>query len=162
MCKYSISGGIGRQMNLQTRKSCGFDSFYSCRDPDIFLAGFDRRSKMHRQVGGPGPRHASRTCLTYVAPDNILRGVCSHVNSQYFNKPAWTELLPPPLPSPHQKPYTLLVSMDDLLITSIWDVSSKHRDSLSDNVTSSIATKRLADSQTSRRRLFPCISISVL
>ncbi|KAG9308604.1 hypothetical protein JVU11DRAFT_11711 [Chiua virens] len=39
----------------------------------------------------------------------------------YFNKPAWTELLPPPLPSPHQKPYTLLVSMDDLLITSIWD-----------------------------------------
>ncbi|KAG8220556.1 HAD-like domain-containing protein [Butyriboletus roseoflavus] len=39
----------------------------------------------------------------------------------YFNKPAWTELLPPPLPSPHQKPYTLLVSMDDLLITSTWD-----------------------------------------
>ncbi|KIJ63478.1 hypothetical protein HYDPIDRAFT_175883 [Hydnomerulius pinastri MD-312] len=39
----------------------------------------------------------------------------------YFNKPAWTELLPPPLPAPHQKPYTLLLSMDDLLITSIWD-----------------------------------------
>ncbi|KAI9569145.1 HAD-like domain-containing protein [Boletus coccyginus] len=39
----------------------------------------------------------------------------------YFNKPAWTELLPPPLPSPHQKPYTLLVSMDDLLVTSTWD-----------------------------------------
>ncbi|OAX40299.1 HAD-like protein [Rhizopogon vinicolor AM-OR11-026] len=39
----------------------------------------------------------------------------------YFNKPQWTELLPPPLPAPHQKPYTLLVSMDDLLITSTWD-----------------------------------------
>ncbi|KAG6382185.1 HAD-like domain-containing protein [Boletus reticuloceps] len=39
----------------------------------------------------------------------------------YFNKPAWTELLPPPLPSPYQKPYTSLVSMDDLLITSTWD-----------------------------------------
>ena len=42
---------------------------------------------------------------------------------QYFNKPAWTELLPPPLPGPHQKPYTLVVSLDDLLITSTWDVS---------------------------------------
>ncbi|EGO00630.1 hypothetical protein SERLA73DRAFT_178488 [Serpula lacrymans var. lacrymans S7.3] len=39
----------------------------------------------------------------------------------YFNKPIWTELLPPPLPAPHQKPYTLLLSMDDLLITSTWD-----------------------------------------
>ncbi|KAH7929536.1 HAD-like protein [Leucogyrophana mollusca] len=39
----------------------------------------------------------------------------------YFNKPIWTELLPPPLPAPHGKPYTLLVSMDDLLVTSTWD-----------------------------------------
>jgi import inner membrane translocase subunit TIM50 len=39
----------------------------------------------------------------------------------YLNKPAWTELLPPPLPAPMQKPYTLLLSMDDLLITSTWD-----------------------------------------
>ncbi|KAH7885179.1 HAD-like domain-containing protein [Phlebopus sp. FC_14] len=45
----------------------------------------------------------------------------------YFNKPAWTELLPPPLPAPHQKPYTLLLSMDDLLITSIWDRQSGWR-----------------------------------
>ncbi|KAG8925278.1 mitochondrial inner membrane protein required for protein import [Tulasnella sp. 418] len=35
----------------------------------------------------------------------------------YFNKPAWNELLPP---GPH-KPYTLLISLDDLLITSTWD-----------------------------------------
>jgi len=28
---------------------------------------------------------------------------------------------PPPLPEPHQKPYTLLLSLDDLLVTSKWD-----------------------------------------
>lgn len=39
----------------------------------------------------------------------------------YFNKPAWPELLPPPYPAPHQKPYTLLISIDDLLVTSTWD-----------------------------------------
>jgi len=39
----------------------------------------------------------------------------------YFNKPAWTELLPPAYPPPHQKPYTLLISVDDLLVTSTWD-----------------------------------------
>ncbi|KAF8058619.1 HAD-like protein [Lyophyllum atratum] len=39
----------------------------------------------------------------------------------YFNKPAWPELLPPAYPPPHQKPYTLLISIDDLLVTSTWD-----------------------------------------
>ncbi|KAB5591275.1 Mitochondrial import inner membrane translocase [Ceratobasidium theobromae] len=39
----------------------------------------------------------------------------------YFNKPAWPELLPPPLPPPHQRPYTLVISLDDLLVTSTWD-----------------------------------------
>ncbi|CAE6483569.1 hypothetical protein ACGC1H_005278 [Rhizoctonia solani] len=39
----------------------------------------------------------------------------------YFNKPAWSELLPPPLPPPHQRPYTLVISLDDLLVTSTWD-----------------------------------------
>ncbi|KAG9121113.1 mitochondrial inner membrane protein required for protein import [Ceratobasidium sp. 392] len=39
----------------------------------------------------------------------------------HFNKPAWSELLPPPLPPPHQRPLTLLISLDDLLITSTWD-----------------------------------------
>ncbi|KAF9783789.1 HAD-like protein [Thelephora terrestris] len=38
-----------------------------------------------------------------------------------FTKPIWTELLPPPLPAPHQKPYTLVLSLDDLLVTSTWD-----------------------------------------
>lgn len=39
----------------------------------------------------------------------------------YFSKPIWKELLPPMLPPPHQKPYTLLLSLDDLLVTSTWD-----------------------------------------
>ncbi|KZV78511.1 HAD-like protein [Exidia glandulosa HHB12029] len=38
-----------------------------------------------------------------------------------FREPAWEELLPPPMPPPHQKPYTLLLSVDDLLVTSTWD-----------------------------------------
>ena len=41
---------------------------------------------------------------------------------QYFSKPTWEELLPPAVP-PFQKPYTLLLSIDDLLVTSTWDVS---------------------------------------
>ncbi|OCH93529.1 HAD-like protein [Obba rivulosa] len=39
----------------------------------------------------------------------------------FFTEPTWPELLPPPLRPPHQKPYTLLVSVDDLLVTSTWD-----------------------------------------
>ncbi|TDL22925.1 HAD-like protein [Rickenella mellea] len=38
----------------------------------------------------------------------------------FFSKPQWQELLPPPVP-PFQKPYTLLLSIDDLLVTSTWD-----------------------------------------
>ncbi|KAK2464401.1 hypothetical protein APHAL10511_003549 [Amanita phalloides] len=39
----------------------------------------------------------------------------------FFSEPVWPELLPPPLPPPYHKPYTLLVSIDDLLVTSTWD-----------------------------------------
>ncbi|EJD08232.1 HAD-like protein [Fomitiporia mediterranea MF3/22] len=38
----------------------------------------------------------------------------------FFSKPTWDELLPPAVP-PLQKPYTLLLSIDDLLVTSTWD-----------------------------------------
>lgn len=43
---------------------------------------------------------------------------------QYLNKPAWEPLIPPPLPEPHFRPYTLVVDLDDLLVHSSWDVSS--------------------------------------
>lgn len=43
--------------------------------------------------------------------------------ADYFNKPAWEPLLPEPGAPPHQKPYTLVLSLDDLLIHSGWDVS---------------------------------------
>lgn len=38
-----------------------------------------------------------------------------------FSKPVWRELLPPPYPPPQGKPYTLLLEIDDLLVTSTWD-----------------------------------------
>ncbi|EGG08043.1 uncharacterized protein MELLADRAFT_47924 [Melampsora larici-populina 98AG31] len=38
----------------------------------------------------------------------------------YFNKPAWNPILPPPLPEPHGRPYTLLVDLDDMLVHSGW------------------------------------------
>lgn len=38
----------------------------------------------------------------------------------FLNKPAWDPLLPPPLPPTHQRPYTLLIELDDLLVHSEW------------------------------------------
>lgn len=39
----------------------------------------------------------------------------------FFTEPIWPELLPGPHPAIPQKPYTLLISIDDLLVTSTWD-----------------------------------------
>lgn len=38
-----------------------------------------------------------------------------------FSKPALQKLLPDPLPPTHQRPYTLLVDLDDLLVHHSWD-----------------------------------------
>ncbi|PCH35686.1 HAD-like protein [Wolfiporia cocos MD-104 SS10] len=38
-----------------------------------------------------------------------------------FTEPLWSELLPPQHPALGQKRYTLLISIDDLLVTSTWD-----------------------------------------
>ncbi|KAG7562868.1 hypothetical protein FFLO_01697 [Filobasidium floriforme] len=38
-----------------------------------------------------------------------------------FNKPAFEKLLPDPLPAPHQRSYTLLVDLEDMLVHSAWD-----------------------------------------
>ncbi|PWN26560.1 NIF-domain-containing protein [Jaminaea rosea] len=37
-----------------------------------------------------------------------------------FNAPVWEKLLPDPLPDPYQRPYTLVVDLDDLLVHSHW------------------------------------------
>lgn len=39
-----------------------------------------------------------------------------------FDKPAWEKLLPDLLPEEYQRPYTLVISIDDLLVGSTWDV----------------------------------------
>lgn len=38
-----------------------------------------------------------------------------------FNKPAFKTLLPDPLPPPHQRPYTLVIDLEGLLVSSSWD-----------------------------------------
>ncbi|KAK9470008.1 HAD-like domain-containing protein [Dipodascopsis tothii] len=39
---------------------------------------------------------------------------------EYYHEPAFDELLPPPVPEPYQRPYTLVLGLDDLLIHSEW------------------------------------------
>ncbi|KAL7420371.1 mitochondrial inner membrane protein required for protein import [Cryptotrichosporon argae] len=46
---------------------------------------------------------------------------------QIFSKPAFEKLLPDPLPPPHQRPYTLLVDLEGLLVHSSWDRQSGWR-----------------------------------
>ncbi|BGP37325.1 mitochondrial inner membrane protein required for protein import [Rhodotorula kratochvilovae] len=40
----------------------------------------------------------------------------------YLNKPAWDPLLPPPLPEPHYRPYTLVIDLEDMLTHDNWDI----------------------------------------
>ncbi|KAI0000993.1 HAD-like domain-containing protein [Russula vinacea] len=65
----------------------------------------------------------SRRSRGEAVPDSRWGRTASRFSSMfdYFSKPIWKELLPPMLPPPHQKPYTLLLSIDDLLVTSTWD-----------------------------------------
>ncbi|KAI0250027.1 HAD-like protein [Lactifluus subvellereus] len=65
----------------------------------------------------------SRKLRGEAVPDSRWGRTTSRFSSMfdYFSKPIWQELLPPMLPPPHQKPYTLLLSIDDLLVTSTWD-----------------------------------------
>ncbi|TFY83222.1 hypothetical protein EWM64_g784 [Hericium alpestre] len=57
------------------------------------------------------------------APNSRLGRTKERFTSMFdlFSKPQWEELLPPMMPAPYQKPLTLLVSLDDLLVTSTWD-----------------------------------------
>ncbi|GAA5982628.1 hypothetical protein JCM11641_002605 [Rhodosporidiobolus odoratus] len=40
----------------------------------------------------------------------------------YLNKPAWDPLLPPPLPEPHYRPYTLVIDLNEMLTYEKWDL----------------------------------------
>ncbi|GAA5998163.1 protein translocase subunit TIM50 [Rhodotorula paludigena] len=46
--------------------------------------------------------------------------VADHMD--YLNKPAWDPLLPPPLPEPHYRPYTLVIDLEDMLTHDKWDL----------------------------------------
>lgn len=72
--------------------------------------------------------------------------------------------MPPPLPPPHQRPMTLLIPLDDFLVTSTWDVRYRiyHYIYRIDTDLQLIATKWLAYGQTTWRGLFPRISLSIL
>ena len=86
----------------------------NCRSVDVGDCPFD-------QVGTNGRESRRRVrCMLFQALARIPHFSLSLF--KLFTKPIWTELLPPPLPEPHQKPYTLLLSLDDLLVTSTWDV----------------------------------------
>lgn len=56
------------------------------------------------------------------ASNNFLGRVQMRLRTMYtsLQAPAWEKLLPDPLPFPYQRPYTLILDLDDLLIHSEW------------------------------------------
>ena len=77
-----------------------------------------------------------------------------------FDKPIWEKLLPDPLPEGYQRPYTLVLSIDDLLVASTWDVSDPLCEIYHTDIQT--ATTRLAHGQASRRGLFPLLPLPIL
>lgn len=86
---------------------------------------------------------------------------------QYINNPVTTELLPPRVqqhPQAPHKPYTLLISLDDLLITSTWDVSLPFGCLFPGSILLSAYTAptRLEDREATWSGLFPSLYITIL
>lgn len=54
--------------------------------------------------------------------DSALGRIKLRLKAMYddFNAPVWEKLLPDPLPFPYQRPYTLVVDLDELLVHSHW------------------------------------------
>lgn len=74
-------------------------------------------------LGQPGPNTPDDSNL----PGNPI---IKHVKRAWFNathfwtsfkEPISAKLLPDPLPDPYQPPYTLVISLDDLLVHSVWE-----------------------------------------
>lgn len=84
------------------------------------------------------------------------------MSGQIFTKPIWNELLPPPLPEPHQKPYTLLLSLDDLLVTSTWDVSILDVVIVERGLIVCLEAIWMADCEKARGGLLPGVLVAVL
>ncbi|WVW81240.1 hypothetical protein I302_103231 [Kwoniella bestiolae CBS 10118] len=58
--------------------------------------------------------------------EGIVTRITNNISEMfdYFNKPAFKTLLPDPLPPPHQRPYTLVIDLEGLLVHSSWDRAS--------------------------------------
>ncbi|CAO1615137.1 unnamed protein product [Parajaminaea phylloscopi] len=56
------------------------------------------------------------------AGESALGRIKLRIKAMYedYNAPVWEKLLPDPLPFPYNRPYTLVVDLDDLLVHSNW------------------------------------------
>ncbi|RUS24635.1 hypothetical protein BC938DRAFT_473292 [Jimgerdemannia flammicorona] len=43
-----------------------------------------------------------------------------------LTNPIWDKILPEPLPDPYQRPFTLVINLDETLIYSTWDVRMRY------------------------------------
>lgn len=121
---------------------------------------------MLQRIDGTEQKDATVICLMCVLTFSHFSGSYSRFRMQYFNNPITTELLPPRVqqhPQAPLKPYTLLISLDDLLITSTWDVSLFGSRFASVPYSSlHAASARLEDRQATWSGLFPSLYITVL
>lgn len=91
----------------------------------LFIQYDYRNRKKHQPLDGGVLPPVLVVSSMYVYPYIETIPLKVHHTLQFFTEPIWPELLPPPLPNGMQKPYTLLVSVDDLLVTSTWDVRNQ-------------------------------------
>lgn len=76
------------------------------------------------QGAGGGPNIGSKSLQGFV-PFSFFVAAVLLISWQLFVEPIREEILPP-RPQGQYPPYVLLISLDDLLVTSTWDVSDKY------------------------------------
>ncbi|KAI0700964.1 HAD-like domain-containing protein [Cerioporus squamosus] len=88
------------------------------------LSSIERR---RRFLGRVSPWEEDELRAKKMSPEEATQSRWERTKARFtglfdtFTEPLWPELLPPPLQGPMYRPYTLLVSVDDLLVTSTWD-----------------------------------------